>query len=296
MRSAFQWRNGRGEKATNSDKPLTSVDNLSFCLASYDPCGAFGGGSAVPKVSDHVESDETENTTLSSTSPIKDSPQSSDSKPNKCVEPSDAVSLSSTSQNRETFENDVDMNVEVAPSSCDNLRHVIEDATLCLLDGVCCRRTCDENEGTLETCGSVRRELRRRKSERAYKQIKFCCTTISWGPDDEEEISLLQDPIIEENEYSGGLNRHGNTPAEALFMLNTNLVNEQNLATPKHRNFCRRTKPIKECAYCGVTNAEAIRRMKICSRCKSAYYCSKECQSEDWYNRHKMTCIPVQYQ
>ncbi|KAL7484199.1 hypothetical protein ACHAW6_009840 [Cyclotella cf. meneghiniana] len=294
MRAAFPWRKGRCDKATDGDKPLESANDSSCCWTSCDLCGPFGGGSTHAKAYDHVASDETENTALSSTNPIRDSLHSSDSEPDKLAEHPDVMSLSSTLHTGETFENDVEVNVEVTSGSREHLRYMIEDATLCFLDGACCRRTCYDDDSILETCGTARRELRRRKSERAHKQTQFYCTTVSWGPDDEEDISVLVDPIIEENEDSGGLNRDGNKPSEA-FMPTTNLVNEENLATPKRRNFSRRMMPVKQCAYCGVTNEEASRRMKICSRCKSAYYCSKECQSEDWYNNHKMTCMPVQY-
>ncbi|KAL7486202.1 hypothetical protein ACHAW6_012503 [Cyclotella cf. meneghiniana] len=287
MRAAFPWRKARCEEATNGDKPLESANDALCCLTSCDPCGAFRGGSTLAKESDHVASDQTENTTLSSNSPIRDSFQSSDRH-------ADVMSLSSTSQTGEMFDNDVDVNLDVTPGSCENIPYMIEDATLCLLDGVCCRRTCDDDESTLETCGTTRRELRRRRSERARKQTQFCCTTISWGPDDEEEVSVLFDPIFEENEYNGGLNKDEHKFSES-FMPNTNLFNEENLATPKQRNFSRRVMPVKQCARCGVTNEEANRRMKICSRCKSAYYCSKDCQSKDWYNNHKMTCIPALY-
>ena len=143
----------------------------------------------------------------------------------------------------------------IETSPCDNIRYLIEDATLCILDGVLCRRTCDDNEpdGILELCGDTRRELRKRRSDRIWKQSQFCCTTISWGPDYEDEISVLQDPIIEE--YDGGLNR----------------VIDHDLETPKQKNSLITRDNKKCCAFCGLTKEEMHHCMKICSRCRSTY-------------------------
>eukprot|EP00823_Brevimastigomonas_motovehiculus_P004092 TRINITY_DN2614_c0_g1_i1.p1 TRINITY_DN2614_c0_g1~~TRINITY_DN2614_c0_g1_i1.p1 ORF type:complete len:294 (-),score=53.69 TRINITY_DN2614_c0_g1_i1:69-950(-) len=50
------------------------------------------------------------------------------------------------------------------------------------------------------------------------------------------------------------------------------------LASKKHK--------VENCAHAGCTNAGTLR----CSRCKSARYCSKQCQASDW-KRHKSYCI-----
>src|SRR6218665_1278061 len=42
---------------------------------------------------------------------------------------------------------------------------------------------------------------------------------------------------------------------------------------------------MSRCNSCGVLGTE----MKKCSQCKSACYCSPECQRRDWKN-HKITC------
>ncbi|KAL3801871.1 hypothetical protein ACHAW5_003784 [Stephanodiscus triporus] len=51
----------------------------------------------------------------------------------------------------------------------------------------------------------------------------------------------------------------------------------------------------RSCAWCGMdgSNAEALKKLKLCSACQSTYYCSTECQSEDWINGHAKTCQPV---
>jgi hypothetical protein len=41
----------------------------------------------------------------------------------------------------------------------------------------------------------------------------------------------------------------------------------------------------KNCMTCGHLHKE----MMVCSRCKSAYYCDRNCQSDDW-KRHKKEC------
>ncbi|KAK8816076.1 MYND-type zinc finger protein [Blastocystis sp. ATCC 50177/Nand II] len=43
---------------------------------------------------------------------------------------------------------------------------------------------------------------------------------------------------------------------------------------------------------CGNTESKPG-EFKKCSRCKTACYCSKECQLEHWKNGHKKECVPV---
>jgi hypothetical protein len=50
------------------------------------------------------------------------------------------------------------------------------------------------------------------------------------------------------------------------------------------------------CANCGLDGKSVYQSKKknlmICSQCQSTYYCSSECQSEDWSNGHFKTCQP----
>jgi hypothetical protein len=41
-----------------------------------------------------------------------------------------------------------------------------------------------------------------------------------------------------------------------------------------------------ECRACGKSEG----KMKLCSSCRIAYYCSHECQKKDWKAGHKKTC------
>lgn len=250
MRVFKQWKKG-----VNSEGGGFSLISCNFCVA------LFGGGDE-NKVKDNI--DETDNTTLSTNSPSKESQQSSNSNTQKKVTENDMAT-----ESRGIYENEIDVVITDA-TACENVRYLIEDATLCVLDGVCCRRTCDDTDRNSllpETCGGARRELRKRRHDRVHKHSQFCCTTISWGPDDEDDISVLQDPIIEESEYDGGLNRElsGGTPEHSV-------VTDDDAITPKHRNSFR-SKHEKCCAYCGVTKEEAKSHLKMCSRCRSVYYC-----------------------
>jgi hypothetical protein len=50
--------------------------------------------------------------------------------------------------------------------------------------------------------------------------------------------------------------------------------------------------PINRCKvvdYCLTCKKEASFR---CKKCKRAYYCSRECQAENWHKGHKFVCIP----
>eukprot|EP01083_Nonionella_stella_P079850 219215_1 len=45
----------------------------------------------------------------------------------------------------------------------------------------------------------------------------------------------------------------------------------------------------KLCNWCGVKKSEQI-KLKLCSRCKDVYYCSKHCQKRQWNKTHRLVC------
>ena len=45
----------------------------------------------------------------------------------------------------------------------------------------------------------------------------------------------------------------------------------------------------KICAACGSFEGITLKH-KVCSNCKSVYYCSQECQRVHWKNGHKEQC------
>jgi hypothetical protein len=51
----------------------------------------------------------------------------------------------------------------------------------------------------------------------------------------------------------------------------------------------RREKKAKQVTCDTCKKRSSYTKMKKCSRCRSATYCSVECQKQDW-NRHKATC------
>jgi len=54
---------------------------------------------------------------------------------------------------------------------------------------------------------------------------------------------------------------------------------------------CNGKREPRSCACCGKSNKkEAPIKLKICSRCKTTYYCSAECQKVDWHYGHKNKC------
>lgn len=59
--------------------------------------------------------------------------------------------------------------------------------------------------------------------------------------------------------------------------------NESNVIQP--------VKKKRACTCCGKSNKkDAPIKLKICTRCKAAYYCSAECQKVDWHYGHKEKC------
>jgi hypothetical protein len=51
----------------------------------------------------------------------------------------------------------------------------------------------------------------------------------------------------------------------------------------------------RSCAWCGLggSNTKDVKKLKVCSACKSTYYCSSECQSNDWIDGHANACQEV---
>ena len=46
---------------------------------------------------------------------------------------------------------------------------------------------------------------------------------------------------------------------------------------------------VKKCNFCGAPESD-LRKHKVCSACKSAFYCTGDCQKYDWQKKHKGEC------
>ena len=46
---------------------------------------------------------------------------------------------------------------------------------------------------------------------------------------------------------------------------------------------------VKKCSFCSAPESD-LRKHKVCSACKSAFYCSGDCQKYDWQKKHKAEC------
>jgi MYND finger len=56
---------------------------------------------------------------------------------------------------------------------------------------------------------------------------------------------------------------------------------------------CERDHGSRECGYCrriGALSDGAGPTLKSCARCRAVEYCSRECQTSDWKERHKKLC------
>ncbi|KIM73481.1 hypothetical protein PILCRDRAFT_727497 [Piloderma croceum F 1598] len=47
---------------------------------------------------------------------------------------------------------------------------------------------------------------------------------------------------------------------------------------------------MEKCACCGTKESDTTEALKWCSKCKSAFYCGKECQIKVWGEGHKKDC------
>lgn len=50
---------------------------------------------------------------------------------------------------------------------------------------------------------------------------------------------------------------------------------------------------VKKCSFCGAPESD-IRKHKVCSACKQAFYCTADCQKYDWQKKHKGECKELQ--
>ena len=72
-------------------------------------------------------------------------------------------------------------------------------------------------------------------------------------------------------------------------------VHKPKCLTPEERKRVRamnRETTVKDCNFCKRTKKAGEKAFSSCARCRSARYCSPECQQKDWAN-HKDTCTPA---
>lgn len=80
---------------------------------------------------------------------------------------------------------------------------------------------------------------------------------------------------------------------DAIDELIARMPNFENLAKETVFNSRRRTESVLSalrCVVCGAHGANTT--LRRCSRCRTSYYCSTECQKQDWPT-HKLECVKV---
>lgn len=69
-----------------------------------------------------------------------------------------------------------------------------------------------------------------------------------------------------------------------------------NGVTPRaknHMSFSTPSSVTMVCAWCrkgGKRDLEFAKKLKLCSGCHNTYYCSRDCQTQDWVSGHAQTC------
>ena len=121
---------------------------------------------------------------------------------------------------------------------------------------------------------------------------------ISWRSKigDESTFGKQQECLAElKNEILDILTKVENKGSgQSIDFLGNNWVNTSSgIAVPSHMQQelqDRTSVGGDKCDVCRLTRATLGRTLNICSRCKLAYYCSKECQLSAWKNGHKQAC------
>ena len=49
----------------------------------------------------------------------------------------------------------------------------------------------------------------------------------------------------------------------------------------------------RRCERCKISAAADDIKLRVCSRCRNVFYCSRECQKKAWKEEHKVYCIDV---
>ncbi|TNV72802.1 hypothetical protein FGO68_gene17252 [Halteria grandinella] len=62
---------------------------------------------------------------------------------------------------------------------------------------------------------------------------------------------------------------------------------EEELKTAEERK--KNADLVKKCSFCTAPESD-LRKHKVCSACKSAFYCTTDCQKYDWQKKHKGEC------
>ena len=94
---------------------------------------------------------------------------------------------------------------------------------------------------------------------------------------------VLQDLLHGRNGYPSTFPESIRTRLAAVFRLSSMASTSANIQNDKNMEN-------RLCRKCGNSNAFDNVKLLACSRCKSAYYCSRECQLADW-KQHKSRCV-----
>ncbi|KAG7385935.1 hypothetical protein PHYPSEUDO_000897 [Phytophthora pseudosyringae] len=87
----------------------------------------------------------------------------------------------------------------------------------------------------------------------------------------------------------------------AIALRDGNLTREEVAKVYEARGDCATALELRQpgTRICGNEACEALdyedeKKLHACSRCKCVFYCGKSCQRQDWKNRHKPLCRPVE--
>ena len=84
--------------------------------------------------------------------------------------------------------------------------------------------------------------------------------------------------------------KHGGTDASPVLKAMPNSRFEEVFDSVRSKSGIMRVDAILGCTFCGKNPEAVSKKLQKCSKCRSVWYCSKECQAKHWKGGHKAMC------
>ena len=152
-----------------------------------------------------------------------------------------------------------------------------------------------ETEADFTDSKNILTKLRRGRSRSCERLMKFIPVKISQAK--EEKVTVQREPAVDSLGFPLSTSNDilfNAASWERDFSSGNPFAGEGISGGLSPVSVATSLKP-HSCAWCGLSdsNGKDVKKLKLCSACRSTYYCSSECQSKDWINGHSETCQVV---